>query len=58
MPMSSSSTVATAAANESSEWIAAKDTIIAELQTQVTALKKRIEWFERQLFGQKSERIV
>jgi transposase len=30
----------------------------AELQAQIAALKKRIEWFERQLFGSKSERLV
>ena len=35
-----------------------KDALIVELQSQVTALKNRLEWFERQLFGQKSERIV
>jgi transposase len=36
----------------------AKDATITELQAQMTALKKRIEWFERQLFGSKSERFV
>jgi transposase len=35
-----------------------KDATIADLQSQMTALKRRIEWFERQLFGSRSERIV
>jgi hypothetical protein len=35
-----------------------KDTRIATLQSQVDALTHRITWFERQLFGQKSERVI
>lgn len=30
----------------------------AKLRAQVNALQRRIEWFERQIFGQKSERRI
>jgi transposase len=46
------------ASNESSELLATLQATIAEQHTQIAALKRRIEWFERQLFGSKSERIV
>lgn len=43
------------------EWIAlvqSKDATIEGLQQQVDALKHRVEWFERQVFGAKSERYA
>ena len=30
----------------------------ADLQDQVTAIKSQLEWFKRQLFGRKSEKLT
>lgn len=40
------------------ELLTAKDATIADQHTQIAALQRRIEWFERQVFGAKSERFV
>lgn len=38
--------------------LVAKDAVIAALSQQVAALQHQLDWFKRQLFGSKSERIV
>jgi transposase len=59
MSISTSSVVEHAAPMEAMiSLLAVKDLTIAEQQTQIASLKTRIEWFERQMFGQKSERLV
>lgn len=35
-----------------------KDATIAQLQQQLTAVQRQLEWFKRQLFGSKSERFA
>lgn len=38
--------------------VVAKDAVIAALSQQVATLQHQLDWFKRQLFGSKSERIV
>lgn len=40
------------------EALRAKDQTIGEQREQIESLKRRIEWFERQMFGKKSERVI
>lgn len=43
------------------QWLDAiqgKDAVIAQLQQQLTAVQRQLEWFKRQLFGSKSERFA
>jgi transposase len=57
----SSPHAAAAAGVSDAQWIAlvqSKDARIEGLQQQVDALKHRVEWFERQVFGAKSERYA
>jgi transposase len=35
-----------------------KDRVIADLTTQIDALKHQLDWFKRQMFGTKSERVI
>ena len=39
------------------ELIKGKDALVDQLQQQIVVLQRRIEWFNRQLFGSKSERF-
>jgi len=41
-----------------SQLLAAKDKSIAELTARVEALSRQVDWFQRQMFGAKSERLV
>jgi transposase len=58
MSMDDTSARAESPHTDTSALIVGQQAIIAELQTQNAALQRRIEWFERQLFGSKSERLV
>jgi transposase len=40
------------------EELASKDACILELRGQIVVLAEQLEWFKRQLFGKKSERVV
>lgn len=40
------------------ENLLARDAVIAALQQQLLDLKSRVDWFTRQLFGSKSERLT
>jgi len=40
------------------ELIKGKDATIAQLQQQLTTVLRQVEWFKRQLFGSKSERLI
>ena len=41
-----------------SQLLAAKDKSIEELTARVEALSRQLDWFQRQMFGSKSERLV
>ena len=41
-----------------SQLLAAKDQSIAELTVRVEALSRQVDWYRRQMFGSKSERLV
>lgn len=43
---------------EAVEMLLAKDAVIASLQQQVMQLAQRVDWFTRQVFGSKSERLL
>jgi transposase len=43
---------------EVSQLLAAKDKSIEELTARVEALSRQLDWFRRQMFGSKSERLV
>lgn len=53
-----STPIATIDATDAAALLAQKDASITALTQQVAALQHQLDWFRRQLFGRKSERVV
>jgi transposase len=57
-PMQRSAPIAMKKAAQTALSLAQKDALIDSLTTQVATLQQQLDWFRRQLFGKKSERVV